>query len=75
MAAIPLPRAARSVLRNQPTAMKRPVESLASGALLDRGWLPAQLYFFFSAPFVLAAIAILFVRPARHRPTSPEPIG
>jgi len=38
---------------------------LASGALLDRGWLPAQLYFFFSAPFLTAAIAILLIGPAR----------
>jgi MFS family permease len=48
---------------------------LASGALLDRGWLPAQLYFLFSAPFVVAAIAILIIGPARHLPTSPEAIG
>jgi MFS family permease len=48
---------------------------LASGALLERGWLPAQLYFFFSAPFVLAAIAMLIIGPARHLPTSPEAIG
>jgi hypothetical protein len=38
---------------------------LASGALLDRGWLPAQLYFFFSAPFVVAAVAIFLMGPAR----------
>jgi len=38
---------------------------LASGALLDRGWLPAQLYFFFSAPFAIAAVAILLIGPAR----------
>ena len=37
---------------------------LASGALLDRGWLPAQLYFFFSAPFVIAAIALFLIGPA-----------
>jgi benzoate transport len=43
---------------------------LASGALLDRGWLPAQLYFFFSAPFVVAAIAIFFIGPARTRATA-----
>jgi benzoate transport len=40
---------------------------LASGALLDHGWLPAQLYFFFSAPFVVAAAAILIIGPARAR--------
>jgi benzoate transport len=40
---------------------------LASGALLDRGWLPAQLYFFFSASFVVAAVAILVLGPARAR--------
>jgi MFS family permease len=40
---------------------------LASGALLDRGWLPAQLYFFFSAPFVVAALAIFLLGPARAR--------
>jgi hypothetical protein len=40
---------------------------LASGALLDRGWLPAQLYFFFSVPFVVAAAAILLIGPARAR--------
>jgi MFS family permease len=43
---------------------------LASGALLDRGWLPAQLYFFFSATFVLAAIAIFLIGPARARATA-----
>jgi benzoate transport len=40
---------------------------LASGALLDRGWSPAQLYFFFSAPFVVAAVAIFLIGPARVR--------
>jgi benzoate transport len=40
---------------------------LASGALLDHGWLPAQLYFFFSAPFVVAAVAIFIIGPARAR--------
>jgi predicted MFS family arabinose efflux permease len=40
---------------------------LASGALLDRGWLPAQLYFSFSAPFLVAAVAIFFIGPARDR--------
>jgi benzoate transport len=43
---------------------------LASGALLDHGWLPAQLYFFFSAPFVVAALAILLIGPARARATA-----
>jgi MFS family permease len=36
----------------------------ASGALLDRGWSPAHLYFFFSAPFVVAAAAMFFIGPA-----------
>jgi len=40
---------------------------LASGALLDRGWLPAQLYFFFSTPFIVAAVAIFLICPARAR--------
>ena len=40
---------------------------LASGALLDRGWLPAQLYFFFSTIFVVAAVAIFLIGPARAR--------
>jgi benzoate transport len=39
---------------------------LVSGALLDRGWLPAQLYFFFSAPFLVAAIAIFLIGPVRR---------
>jgi len=43
---------------------------LASGALLDRGWLPAQLYFFFSAPFVVAAVALFLIGPARARATA-----
>jgi benzoate transport len=43
---------------------------LASGALLDRGWLPAQLYFFFCAPFVVAAGAIFIIGPARARATA-----
>jgi MFS family permease len=38
---------------------------LVSGGLLDRGWLPAQLYFFFGAPFVVAAVAIVLIGPAR----------
>jgi benzoate transport len=40
---------------------------LGSGALLDRGWLPAQLYFFFGAPFAVAAIAILVIGPAERQ--------
>jgi MFS family permease len=36
---------------------------LASGALLERGWLPAQLYYFFSASFVVAAAAIFLIGP------------
>lgn len=40
---------------------------LASGALLDRGWLPSQLYFFFCAPFVVAAVALVFIGPASAR--------
>jgi benzoate transport len=40
---------------------------LASGALLDRGWLPAQLYFFFGAPFVVAAAALFLIGPAGAR--------
>jgi benzoate transport len=43
---------------------------LASGALLDRGWLPAQLYFFFSAPFVIAAVALVLIGPARPPATA-----
>ena len=43
---------------------------LASGALLDRGWLPAQLYYFFGAPFVVAAVAIFLIGPARARATA-----
>ena len=35
---------------------------LASGTLLDYGWAPAQLYFLFSAPFALAAVAMLLIR-------------
>jgi MFS family permease len=43
---------------------------LASGALLDRGWLPAQLYFFFSAPLAVAAVAIFLIGPARAPATA-----
>jgi benzoate transport len=32
---------------------------IMSGALLDGGWEPAQLYFLFSAPFAVAAVAML----------------
>jgi MFS family permease len=35
---------------------------LTSGALLDRGWSSAQLYFLFSAPFALAAVAVMAIR-------------
>jgi benzoate transport len=34
---------------------------IVSGALLDAGWAPAQLYFLFSAPFVVAALALLVI--------------
>jgi hypothetical protein len=43
---------------------------LIAGALLDRGWLPAQLYFFFGAPFVVAALAIFLIGPARAPATA-----
>jgi MFS family permease len=35
---------------------------LASGLLLDHGWAPAQLYFLFSVPFLVAAVALLLIR-------------
>jgi benzoate transport len=38
---------------------------LASGALLDHGWAPAQLYFLFSAPFAVAGVAMLLVGASR----------
>lgn len=48
---------------------------LASGALLDHGWEPAQLYFLFSGPFALATIAMLLIgrsaAPARTAVASP----
>ena len=40
---------------------------LASGALSDHGWTPAQLYTLFSIPFAVAAVAMLFLGPARTR--------
>lgn len=40
---------------------------LASGTLLERGWVPAQLYFFFSAPFVVAALALVLIGWVRAR--------
>jgi benzoate transport len=36
---------------------------IVSGSLLDHGWAPAQLYFLFSGPFVIAALALLLIRP------------
>jgi MFS family permease len=47
---------------------------LVSGALLDRGWLPAQLYFFFSVPFAVAAIAIFVIGPARAADSRAPPM-
>ena len=48
---------------------------LASGALLDHGWEPAQLYFLFSGPFALATIAMLLIgrsaAPLRAAAVSP----
>jgi benzoate transport len=44
---------------------------LTSGRLLDHGWRPGQLYFLFSAPFVLAAIAMLGIRSR----TVPAPLA
>jgi MFS family permease len=38
------------------------VAPILSGALLDRGWAPAQLYFLFSVPFAVAAVAMLAIR-------------
>jgi MFS transporter, AAHS family, vanillate permease len=46
---------------------------LASGALLDRGWEPAQLYFLFSVPFVIAAIAMLIIGPSPSWRTAMQP--
>jgi benzoate transport len=43
---------------------------LASGALLDHGWAPAQLYYLFSGPFVVAAIAMLVIGRAPSRLTA-----
>jgi len=40
---------------------------LASGTLLDHGWAPAQLYFVFSAPFAVAAVAMRLIGPSRVR--------
>ena len=40
---------------------------LATGALLERGWTPAQLYYLYSAPFVLAALALSLIRRAPAR--------
>jgi benzoate transport len=40
---------------------------LASGALSDHGWLPAQLYVLFSVPFAVAALAMMVIGPARSR--------
>ena len=48
---------------------------LASGALLDRGWLPAQLYYFFSATFVVAAVALLLLGANRARGRRRHPGG
>jgi MFS family permease len=42
---------------------------LVSGALLDHGWEPAQLYLLFSGPFAVATIAMLLIRP------SPAPLA
>jgi benzoate transport len=42
---------------------------LVSGALLDHGWTPPQLYFLFSAPFLVAAITMLGIR-ARTAPAA-----
>jgi len=40
---------------------------VASGALSDHGWLPAELYTLFAAPFAVAAVAMLVIGPARSR--------
>jgi benzoate transport len=45
---------------------------LGSGALLDRGWSPAQLYCFFGIPFVVAAVAMILVGPARVQSVTPN---
>jgi benzoate transport len=42
---------------------------LAVGGLLDHGWEPAQLYFLFSAPFVVAAISLLLIARSAARVT------
>ena len=34
---------------------------IVTGALLDSGWAPAQLYFLFAVPFVIAALAMLLI--------------
>jgi benzoate transport len=46
---------------------------LVSGALLDHGWAPAQLYFLFAVPFVIAAIAMLIIGPSPSWRTATQP--
>ena len=37
-----------------------------SGAMLDKGWEPADLYFAFAVLFIVAAVTVLFIRPAKR---------
>jgi len=39
---------------------------IATGALLDSGWTPSQLYFLFGVPFVIAAVAMLLIGPRQR---------
>jgi len=62
-AAVPDRGAARPAwdLRSVSVAWGRSWRRSQSGALLDHGWAPAQLYYLFSGPFVVAAIAMLII--------------
>ncbi|MDM7489607.1 MFS transporter [Rhodococcus sp. GXMU-t2271] len=44
----------------------------AAGMLLDAGWSPAQLYFAVAGVVVLAAVALLLLRPARTPAATPD---
>jgi hypothetical protein len=66
-------KAAWSLQNSQLGALSAILAPLASGALLDRGWAPAQLYFLFSGPFVIAAVAMLLIGGAPSRLTAALP--
>ena len=52
------------------------ISPIVAGALIDNGWLPANIYFLFIVPLLLAAVALAFVpRPVEAKTAAKSEAG